>query len=379
MNSFKRNLLIGYICSLILLVLSAGASYISIRNLLGAQDLVKRNTEVISNLDRILSILKDAETGQRGFLITDNEEFLDSYKGSHEKLLTTVGRTRTMLSNDPLQQERLKVLEQTLLRRLNYLGLLINTKQRGEPVTDSLMLVGKSMMDNARILVANMEEREQQLLDEHTNTMNKFASATPVLILGASLLGILITLVSFYKVNSDFDKRAALQQELLEKDKDITKRIIAIEGIATKISAGDYKVRANDEDKDTLGSLAISLNKMAYSLDESFDALSQKEWLQTGLARLNEIMIGEKDLNVLSHAVIEFLTDYTSSQVGAFYLVKDQTMLALMASIALEKSKVNPEVAIGEGMVGRSAASGKAVYMNDIKGTDMLLDCTVGT
>ena len=58
---------------------------------------------------------------------------------------------------------------------------------------------------------------------------------------------------------------------------------------------------------DALGSVGESLNNMGVSLKKSFDLLSQKEWLQTGIANLNNVMLGDKTLQKLSKDVIEFL------------------------------------------------------------------------
>ena len=97
-----------------------------------------------------------------------------------------------------------------------------------------------------------------------------------MLILIASLLSILVTLASFYKVISDFEKQGKLQKELEDKDEEISGRLNLIQSIAEKISTGDYKTRVSDEGKDVLGSLSLSLNKMAESLDLSFTNLSAK-------------------------------------------------------------------------------------------------------
>ena len=141
-------------------------------------------------------------------------------------------------------------------------------------------------MDSARQLVQTMENRERDLLHARTASLNKFASSTPTFIIIASLLSFLVALISFLRVNSDFEKRTKLQKELEEKDEEITKRLNIIQAIAEKISAGDYKTRVSDEGKDALGSISGSLNKMAESLDYSFTNLSHNEWLQTGIAGL---------------------------------------------------------------------------------------------
>ncbi len=68
-SSFKRNLLILYGLSFLLLIVSAIASYSSINNLLNSQKLVNHTNLVKNNLESIISVLKDAETGQRGLYV----------------------------------------------------------------------------------------------------------------------------------------------------------------------------------------------------------------------------------------------------------------------------------------------------------------------
>ncbi len=86
MNAFKRNLLIGYSVSLVLLILSAVASYISINNLRSSVNAVNHTNEVLKNLDNIILSLKEGEAGQRGFLLTNDDKFLEPYKGSYQTM-----------------------------------------------------------------------------------------------------------------------------------------------------------------------------------------------------------------------------------------------------------------------------------------------------
>ena len=73
--TFKRNLFIGYAISLLLLIVSSVASYKSIRNLLISQTEINHTNLVIQKLEDVISILKDAETGQRGYLLTNDLNF----------------------------------------------------------------------------------------------------------------------------------------------------------------------------------------------------------------------------------------------------------------------------------------------------------------
>ncbi len=115
---------------------------------------------------------------------------------------------------------------------------------------------------------------------------------------------------------------------------------------------------------------------MAQSLDNSFRLLSDKEWYQTGVAGLNDTMVGEKTVPVLTYDVLEYLTRYTNSAVGAVYLAEADS-LSLAASVALKRSSVPERISLGEGIVGQSAVSGKVAVLEDLPG-NMLVSFASG-
>jgi signal transduction histidine kinase/DNA-binding response OmpR family regulator/CHASE3 domain sensor protein len=366
MNTFKRNLLLGYGVSLVILVGSSIASYFSINSLLFSAAEVNHTTTVARKLEKVLSILKDAETGQRGFLITGNEIFLEPYRGAEAAASATVAEIKALTKDNSQQQEDCEKLGAVATTRIEYLSFLVNRKRRQEAINDSLMLVGKSLMDSARSLIRTMSEREEALLKTRTEKLNRFAASTPILIVIASLLAIIVTVISLLRLLKDHKKRMELQQSLLQKDEEISQRLAIIENISNQVSSGNYKVKVDDERRDMLGSIAGSLNIMADSLDKSFTSLSQREWLQTGVASLNELVIGEQDITSLGHAVLEFVAEYSGSRVGAFYVITNDGSLELKSSFALSASHKKNIIQRGEGLAGQAAISGKIMEVKDI-------------
>ncbi len=378
-SSFKRNLITGYSISLLLLIVSAIASYFSITNLLESQRLVNHTNQVYVKLEDVISVLKDAETGQRGFLLTGNREFLEPYNGSLSRVNRTIDELMSLASDNEDQQKDLFNLKKIVQGRMSKLQELIDDKAAGRAYEVDDLEQGKIYMDQARQLVAQMQNRERSLLIRRTDTMNRFASSTPVLIAVASILSLLVTIVSFYRVNADYENRVRLQTELEQKDQEISRRVEIIGGIADKISSGDYKISVDDEGKDSLGSIATALNKMAESLDYSFTSLSQKEWLQSGIATLNEKMIGEKDLATLLSKSLEHLTAYTGSELGAFYISRDHRYLNLEAAVGLDAESARGGLKTGEGLAGRAAASAKMEQVTNLEETDLVLSFSGGS
>ncbi|MES2882758.1 MAG: histidine kinase dimerization/phospho-acceptor domain-containing protein, partial [Bacteroidota bacterium] len=200
---------------------------------------------------------------------------------------------------------------------------------------------------------------------------------TPVIIIIASMLSLLITVISFGRVNADFEKKETLQKKLEEKDKETNDRIAVIQNIAENISAGDYKTRIDDEALDMLGGLAVALNKMASSLENSFTKLSEREWLQAGIAALSNEVVVEKDIVDFSQGIIGLVAEHTSSISGAFYLRSDEGLLKLHGGYALMDG-TKMELLMGEGIAGQCAASAKIIVVNDIVPEDYILSTVAG-
>jgi signal transduction histidine kinase/DNA-binding response OmpR family regulator/CHASE3 domain sensor protein len=375
-SSFKRNLLVGYGVSIFLLLVSSVASYVSIDNLLSSSERVNQTHQVIIELENVLAGLKDAETSQRGFLLTTEDEFMTNYASGGREAQAAVERVRERTLDNPQQTALADSLKILVNRRLYHLEDNVQRKKSGITVSTIDLEPGLRVMQATRRLVNVMKDREEALLIERTASQNRFSNSTPVLIVVAAALGIIITVLSFLRVNADFERKAALQKELEKKDEEVQHRIALIQGIAEQVSGGNYSVRVSDEGKDVLGSLANSLNKMAESLDKSFNELSRKEWLQTGVAKVNEGMLGEKPAPVLAQVVLDELIDYTGSVSGAFYLSNEVGLLRLAAVHAIDSAK--KEWKPGEGLVGEAAKSGRVMEIANVQEADYAISFAAG-
>ncbi|HEX5269251.1 MAG TPA: CHASE3 domain-containing protein, partial [Gemmataceae bacterium] len=72
---------------------------------------VAHTHEVLTTLEQVLSLLKDAETGQRGFLLTGEASYLQPYEDARQSIETSLARLQELTADNPAQQQRLKDLE----------------------------------------------------------------------------------------------------------------------------------------------------------------------------------------------------------------------------------------------------------------------------
>lgn len=377
-TTLKSNLRLGLGLSLIILFISSLASYISIGNLIKSTELVKRSDEVILNAESIISYLKDAETGQRGFLLTGNKVFLTPYYGASDSAASLLKKVEFITRDNRVQQKNIAALKNILFKRMGIIKSTIEIKTLGGAIDPTVLFQGKFYMDDARATVSKMVAEEKRLLEERTNELNKLTSYTPILILIAALLAILITLFFYRRVSIDFDERVKLQQEIEDKKYEMEKRIAAIKEIAVQISNGNYGVKLDSQSQDDIGELSESLNTMSLSLKKSFDALEENEWLQTGVANLNVKMVGEKDVFHLAEDIVEFLATYTNSQIGAIYLFKDDGYLHLKGQYALQGQNLAKTLELGQGLIGQVVKSGKPIFLNEVPQNELTITHATG-
>lgn len=96
----------GYGLALIILTIIGVVSYRSTTGLIENNDRVSHTHKVLQNLGDVLSLLKDAETGQRGYTITGEEPFLEPYQAAISQIGNVVKELRELTADNPNQQRR---------------------------------------------------------------------------------------------------------------------------------------------------------------------------------------------------------------------------------------------------------------------------------
>ncbi|PUZ26990.1 Signal transduction histidine kinase [Chitinophaga costaii] len=372
MNStFKRNLLIGFGLSLLLLLMSSIASYTSIQHLLRSAFWVDHTNQVTIGLDHVKNYVEGAETGQRGFLLTGDDQYLEPFYGAFDSARANIRKVSDLTSDNPPQTVSANQLL-LVINQLSALQLAMMQEHRaGRPLSIDSLRKSKMFMDSVRGIVSTMESREQRLMVQRTEQMRKFALYTPAFIILAAILSLLITIFFYSRVKRDFDEKEKMQGALQKKDMDIARRIGIIREIASSIAGGNYAVRVSDMESDALGNVSVALNAMANSLETSFTQLANKEWLQTGVANLNNKMVGEKDVQFLASQIVEFVTVYIHGIAGGLYLVNNDELLHLSAGYALDKTVRDRPLRLGEGLAGQCALNGEVIRLDNIEPADI--------
>jgi len=376
-GNFKRNLLISSLVSLFVLTISSVASFISIKSLLNSNFWVNHTQDVIYNLNEGSSIITEAQTSMRGYLLTGDEQFVDRFNDSEAKSNAYFEKLDELTSDNISQQ---KLLEQLRSKRSGFFKYLNNQIVKKRLSKETLIFdlnEGRNMMNEIKAIIKKVENTEQKLLEERNANSERYGTYSLILIVVAFFIAFIISIVFLFRILKDYNERSLLQRELEKKDIETAQRIEAISTIASNISKGNYDIRVDDTKADALGSVGESLNYMGVSLKNSFDLLSQKEWLQTGVAELNNVMLGEKTLQKLSKDVIEFLCQYTNSSAGVLYVLEDNELIS-SGGYSYIPSKNRERIQKGEGLIGQAITSGKILELKTLSPDDIQINYALG-
>jgi CHASE3 domain sensor protein len=116
--SIEKRINTGFAIALLVLGVIGGLAFWSTTQLISTAHWVAHTHQVIANLESLFADLSKAEAGQRGYIITGNEQYLEPYYLATASVNDTVREIRQLTSDNAGQQQRLQKLEPALEKRL---------------------------------------------------------------------------------------------------------------------------------------------------------------------------------------------------------------------------------------------------------------------
>ncbi len=381
--SVIKQLQVVFSISVILLILSLVASFYSTQRLIANSQLVNHTNEVLLESENIISHLKDAETGQRGYLITLDSDFLNPYNGAYDKANRSYSALKNLTIDNDVQQRNLDEVKRLFDAKFNQMQLIIDlVRKRGLSVSrdtgrqNDEMVKGKKIMDNIRVLIEQIKKEENKILQSRLEKQSFYITYTPIVLAIAAIVSILITGFSYTRIKNELDTKLRQQIEREEEYLDASRRISVMEGITRRIAGGDYTARSKDIEDDELGRIGKALNLMVESLETSFNDLERRNWLQTGSVELSNAINGERNARKLASGLIETLTHYLEIPVGTVYFMDSDLSYRLISSYAASNA---PEmVHIEKGLIGQAIKEKQVMIINDLPENYLVVESSLG-
>lgn len=167
---------------------------------------VNKSYEVNLELEKLISFIKDAETGQRGYIISNDEEYLIPYYQSKDSIRKSFDKVARLLQHSTTQERNLTRLLFYINKKQNYLSKSIYLAKQDEYDFAELncnLMNGKIVMDSIRKKVGEMKRNENSLLENRQENYKNTMGYTPLFIYMTLLITLILITVAFIKINRD--------------------------------------------------------------------------------------------------------------------------------------------------------------------------------
>ena len=208
-NSLKFIRAIFYIALFILITL-ASITYRHYKEQENISKSLQKRYEIAIELEKLISYIKDAETGDRGFTLTNDSTFLEPYLSARGKVNQSFNKLKLATRENKVQQEHLKKIYNLVDHRFVYFKMQFNT---GDEFKKNLKH-GNSIMDSLRVEVNQMIDYEKNLLKATDKIYELNTSNTPIVLFSTFLIAILILVLGYLKLYKNYNKLLSTNAQL---------------------------------------------------------------------------------------------------------------------------------------------------------------------
>jgi CheY-like chemotaxis protein len=252
----------------------------------------------------LLSTVKDAETGQRGYLLTGNDSYLAPYSAAIQDVGVRLSEVRRLISNTPAQQDQLSALKLGIDSKLAELKQTIDLRQ-SQGQSAALAVVqsdrGKQDMDAIRARIGPMEKEETDLRDARIAEMADAHERAVTSAVVSSVLGLGLTGIVGYLI-----------------------------------------LRAQSNRR-------------------------RQDWLQAGRAQLAAAMLGDQPKAELGDNILLCLCQYLDAPAGAIFIKDGNGVYRRVSAYGVNASaNILDHFTVGEGLLGQAAVQARSLLLRDI-------------
>jgi signal transduction histidine kinase len=216
-NLINRRGKIAILAAFALLILAGAAAVVATISTNAAEGWAAHSLEVRQSLAALANAVTDTETGQRGYLLTNNEDYLTSYTDGLQSLPKLQSSLRALVADNASQVRFSEQLDRVIGAKQAELKSTIELRREGKPEEAIAMVntnVGRNLMRQIREIVSNFDQAERSLLAERRRTAAIQRAFALAIILGAVLLsGFLGLLVA--RAARDYSRTLEAQNDAL--------------------------------------------------------------------------------------------------------------------------------------------------------------------
>ncbi len=212
------------------LLMLVSVTWLNTQQLIREARWVDRTKDVITELDGLQAAITEGETGERGYLLTGEDVYLEPFTRAKTDVLARLDRIDTMTAENPSQHLRAERLRQVARERLGQLDLAVRLTRAGrfEEARASIRTgVGRNTMEELRRVIAAMKSQERELLAVRNERSGATArSLLTTLAIGCALLFVFLVLI-WWLIRSDLARRNRAEAAIRDREARIRRLVDA--------------------------------------------------------------------------------------------------------------------------------------------------------
>lgn len=251
-------------------------------------------SEVILSLEKLLSSVKDAETGVRGYILAQNQTYLEPFHAGKEDAWKHLSHLQNILAGIDRHKIRLEEIQSTLTKRLSILERVVDGSNEGQLKNYDFLNEGKAVMDTLRRQVQELIEAKRATLAMEARDVETSKNYLRWMFVFLNAMTLLLMCVVFFFVR-----------------------------------------------------------RGVYESLKSSSKLETESWIKTNLAEISRVQATEQDIEMSSDEVLRILVE-NSTVVAARLFVFDGNQMLPISAYASPKSQKKQVVQKGEGLLGEA-------------------------
>lgn len=325
MKQFLKTPLLGvYVflaATLVLIVANAWFMRSTFQTVVNQEAWVMHTSNVLTELERLMSSVKKAESSQRGFLLTNESSFLVPYRAAQDEAQAHLVQLKVLIRDNPKQEEYLAEIERITQARLARLDDHITDPSITALARKERLLEGQTVMDSLRALLETMKTEENKLLGRRSLDAAESRKHFWWTLTGSTLLLTFVIFFFFIQV------RNSQLRAIFEAEKD-----------------------------------------------------ARESWLQTKVAEVASLTTGDHSLSATGSLVLNHLASEFSFLVGNLYIAQGDRLrrVASHGLIATQDEVVPKTVRIGESLIGQAFKKPGVLEISDIPENYLFISSSLG-
>ncbi len=294
----------GFAIALVAILAMAAASVRAVHNLDQTATSLTDAMEELNQIQQVLSTITDAETGQRGYLLSDRETYLQPYNDAQARLNRELTELRRLTANDPADHSDEATIETLAAQKMAELQETVDLKRAG----DSKAALAVLLTDRGRLTMTRLQQVAATLTAHVTSVVNSAARTA--------------------------ETAAAISLWLI------------LGGAAL---------------------LVILVIAAATAASRDFRALHLEGWLQSAAARLPRAIEGNQSLETLGDRALAFLCAALGARIGALFVTEADGSLRRIAGYALPPGEPAVDaIGPGQGLLGQAIRDRQILATSEI-------------